>query len=237
MERRVVFSGRLFPALLLMPQLAVTIVFFFWPAAQAILQSVLRQDAFGLSTRFVGGANFTAIFADPYYLASVEVTLCLQRCGGGAGAGAGAVVRGDGRPRRARRHHLQDGADAALRDRAGDRRGVVDVSVQSEHRRRRLGIASARRRLEFSTERAPSLAAGDPRRGVEADRLQFPVLSRRAAGDPEIPDRGRGDRRREADAPAVLDGSSFRCWRRPASFCSSSTSSMRSSTRSASSTT
>jgi sn-glycerol 3-phosphate transport system permease protein len=74
MERRVVFAGRLFPALLLMPQLAVTIVFFFWPAGQALVQSVLRQDAFGLSTRFVGWANFTAIFADPSYLGSVEVS-------------------------------------------------------------------------------------------------------------------------------------------------------------------
>ena len=74
MERRVVFAGRLFPALLLIPQLAVTIVFFFWPAAQALLQSVLRQDAFGLSTRFIGGANFTAIFADPSYLAAVELS-------------------------------------------------------------------------------------------------------------------------------------------------------------------
>ena len=58
MERRVVFSGWLFPALLLLPQLAVTLVFFFWPAAQAILQSVRREDAFGLSTRFVGAENF-----------------------------------------------------------------------------------------------------------------------------------------------------------------------------------
>lgn len=74
MERRVVFSGRLFPALLLMPQLAVTIVFFFWPAAQALLQSVEREDAFGLSTHFVGWANFAAIFSDPSYLASVEVS-------------------------------------------------------------------------------------------------------------------------------------------------------------------
>jgi sn-glycerol 3-phosphate transport system permease protein len=74
MDHRVIFAGRLFPAFLLMPQLAVTIVFFFWPAAQALLQSVLRQDAFGLSTRFVGGANFTAIFADPSYLASVELS-------------------------------------------------------------------------------------------------------------------------------------------------------------------
>jgi sn-glycerol 3-phosphate transport system permease protein len=74
MERRVVFSGRVFPILLLMPQLAVTIVFFFWPAAQALLQSVEREDAFGLSTHFVGWANFAAIFSDPSYLASVEVS-------------------------------------------------------------------------------------------------------------------------------------------------------------------
>jgi sn-glycerol 3-phosphate transport system permease protein len=63
-----------FPVLLLMPQLAVTIVFFFWPAAQALLQSVEREDAFGLTTHFVGWANFAAIFSDPSYLASVEVS-------------------------------------------------------------------------------------------------------------------------------------------------------------------
>jgi sn-glycerol 3-phosphate transport system permease protein len=74
-ERRVVFSGWMFPALLLMPQLAVTIVFFFWPAGQAIVQSVQRGDAFGLSTRFVGLENFAAVLAEPSYLASVEVTL------------------------------------------------------------------------------------------------------------------------------------------------------------------
>ncbi len=74
MERRVVFPGRLFPALLLVPQLAVSVVFFFWPAAQALLQSVRREDAFGLSKHFVGLDNFAAILADPSYLASVEVS-------------------------------------------------------------------------------------------------------------------------------------------------------------------
>ena len=74
MERRVVFPGRLFPALLVMPQLAVTGVFFFWPAGQSVLQSVQRGDAFGLSTRFAGVENFAALLADPFYLASVEVT-------------------------------------------------------------------------------------------------------------------------------------------------------------------
>ncbi|HEX6441427.1 MAG TPA: sn-glycerol-3-phosphate ABC transporter permease UgpA [Stellaceae bacterium] len=74
MERRVIFSGWLFPAILLTPQLAVTLVFFFWPAAQAILQSVQREDAFGLSTVFVGWENFAALFADPDYVGSFMIT-------------------------------------------------------------------------------------------------------------------------------------------------------------------
>jgi sn-glycerol 3-phosphate transport system permease protein len=75
MERRVVFSGWVFPIFLLVPQLAVTFLFFFWPAGQAILQSMQGGDAFGLSTRFVGLENFAAVLADPTYLASVEVTV------------------------------------------------------------------------------------------------------------------------------------------------------------------
>src|SRR5437868_14954055 len=75
MERRVVFSGWLFPVLLLLPQLAVTLVFFFWPAAQAILQSMRREDAFGLSTRFVAAENFTAVLGDPLFLGAAEGTL------------------------------------------------------------------------------------------------------------------------------------------------------------------
>jgi sn-glycerol 3-phosphate transport system permease protein len=74
MDRRVVFSGWLLPAALLLPQLAVTVVFFFWPAGQAVVQSLQRGDAFGLSIRFAGWANFAALFADPDYLAAFSVT-------------------------------------------------------------------------------------------------------------------------------------------------------------------
>ena len=74
MQRRVVFEGKLLPYLLVAPQLAVTLVFFFWPAAEAIYFSTQRQDAFGLSTMFVGFENFAAVFADPGYLASFRVT-------------------------------------------------------------------------------------------------------------------------------------------------------------------
>ena len=74
MDRRVVFSGWLLPALLLLPQLAVTVIFFFWPAGQAIVQSVQGGDAFGLSTRFVGWDNFATVFADPNYVFAFGVT-------------------------------------------------------------------------------------------------------------------------------------------------------------------
>jgi sn-glycerol 3-phosphate transport system permease protein len=80
MDRRVVFSGWLFPAALLLPQLAVTVIFFFWPAGQAIVQSVQGGDAFGLSTRFVGGDNFATLFADPNYLFSFAVTAFFSVC-------------------------------------------------------------------------------------------------------------------------------------------------------------
>jgi sn-glycerol 3-phosphate transport system permease protein len=74
MERRVFFSGWVLPVLLLLPQLAVTVVFFFWPAGQAIVQSMQGGDAFGLSTRFVGGDNFATLFADPNYIFAFGVT-------------------------------------------------------------------------------------------------------------------------------------------------------------------
>ena len=73
-EKRVVFRSAWLPWLLIGPQAAVIGVFFFWPAAQAILQSVQQQDAFGTSTEWVGLANFERIFSDPSYLASFRTT-------------------------------------------------------------------------------------------------------------------------------------------------------------------
>ena len=75
MRRRVIFPNKVLPYVLLAPQLAVTLVFFFWPAAQALYQSVLIQDPFGLRTQFVWFENFQAILTDPLYLGSARVTL------------------------------------------------------------------------------------------------------------------------------------------------------------------
>ena len=74
MEKRVRFNSRWLPWLLVAPQMAVVLVFFFWPAAQALYQSLLSQDAFGMSTEFVGMENFARLFADPTYLESFETT-------------------------------------------------------------------------------------------------------------------------------------------------------------------
>jgi sn-glycerol 3-phosphate transport system permease protein len=75
LEKRVVFRSAWLPYALVAPQLAITLVFFIWPASQALWQSMFIQDAFGLSTRFVGLDNFARLFADPGYLHSVRVTV------------------------------------------------------------------------------------------------------------------------------------------------------------------
>ncbi len=74
MEKRVVFRQRWLPYLLIAPQIAVTLVFFIWPASQALWQSTLQQDPFGLSATFVGLENFRHLLHDPDYLNSFEVT-------------------------------------------------------------------------------------------------------------------------------------------------------------------
>ena len=74
MEKRVLFRSRWLPWALLLPQLAIVGVFFFWPASQAILQSVQMEDAFGMSREFVGLENFERLWNDSSYLASFQVT-------------------------------------------------------------------------------------------------------------------------------------------------------------------
>ena len=74
MEKRVTFKGWLLPLILLLPQVVVTAVFFFYPAGQAIYQSLFIPDPFGLSMRWVGLGNFEFLLGDPYYRASFVTT-------------------------------------------------------------------------------------------------------------------------------------------------------------------
>lgn len=75
MYSRSYYGKSLLPYLLIAPQLAITGVFFLWPAGVALWQAMQRQDAFGTSSEFVGFANFAQLFADPLYLDSLKTTL------------------------------------------------------------------------------------------------------------------------------------------------------------------
>ncbi len=74
MEKRVRFKSAWLPWLLIAPQMAVIVVFFFWPASQALVQSLQLQDAFGTSTEWVGLDNFRRLFEDPGYIDSFKTT-------------------------------------------------------------------------------------------------------------------------------------------------------------------
>jgi sn-glycerol 3-phosphate transport system permease protein len=75
MTPRATFPHKVLPYLLLAPQLAITLVFFYWPASQAVRQSLLREDPFGLRSKFVGLANFRHVLSQPNYINSLEVTV------------------------------------------------------------------------------------------------------------------------------------------------------------------
>ena len=75
MENRAIFSGRMLAYLLVLPQFAISLIFFYWPAIQALWQSFLVQDAFGLSTEFVWFENYVNLLKTPEYYQAIGVTL------------------------------------------------------------------------------------------------------------------------------------------------------------------
>lgn len=75
MQKRVVFRHRWLPYLLVAPQIAITLVFFFWPSYQALESSFFIEDAFGFSRQWVGFENYAALFRDEGYLRSFRTTL------------------------------------------------------------------------------------------------------------------------------------------------------------------
>ncbi|HEU6441483.1 MAG TPA: sn-glycerol-3-phosphate ABC transporter permease UgpA [Microvirga sp.] len=74
MEKRAHISGWTLPLLLILPQMAITVIFFYWPASQAIWQSFLREDAFGLASEFVGFENYAGLFEQPEYYRAMVTT-------------------------------------------------------------------------------------------------------------------------------------------------------------------
>jgi len=91
-EKRVVFRSAWLPYALVAPQIAITIVFFFWPAVQAGWYSFQLQDAFGERTQFVGLANFAALFSDANYLYSFQVTAVFSVLVAGSGIAISLVL-------------------------------------------------------------------------------------------------------------------------------------------------
>ena len=75
MIKRSHFSSKTLAYLLITPQILVTLTFFYWPAVQGLLQSVMLSDPFGQRSRFVWFDNFMTIFTDPLYLKSISITL------------------------------------------------------------------------------------------------------------------------------------------------------------------
>lgn len=74
MEKRAHISGWTLPLLLILPQMAITVIFFYWPASQAIWQSFLREDAFGLASEFVGFENYASLFEQSEYYRAMVTT-------------------------------------------------------------------------------------------------------------------------------------------------------------------
>jgi sn-glycerol 3-phosphate transport system permease protein len=103
-EKRVRFKSWWLPWVLVAPQMVIVLVFFFWPAAQALYQSVLQEDAFGTSSEFVGMQNFVRLWQDETYLASFKTTAVFSLLVAGLGLSismvlavmADRVVRGAG---------------------------------------------------------------------------------------------------------------------------------------------
>jgi len=75
MNKRSTYKSGYLPYLLILPQVVVTLTFFYWPALQGLIQSFLLSDPFGQKSSFVGFYNYIEIFTDPLYLQSILTTL------------------------------------------------------------------------------------------------------------------------------------------------------------------
>ena len=192
------------PYLLVAPQIVITLVFFFWPSGQAIWQSLLVEDAFGGNTQVRLVRQFRAPLQRSGLLRLGAAHRGVQRRWSpsiGLALSLLLAVMADRVIRGATAYKtLLVWPYAVAPAVAGvlwgflfnPSVGIVAWMLQG------IGID-----FNYVQQRQPGAAAGGDRRGLEPDQLQFPVLPRRPAVDPEVADRGRGDRRRRA-RPALL---------------------------------
>jgi sn-glycerol 3-phosphate transport system permease protein len=204
MEKRVLFRSSWLPWALLAPQLIIVGVFFFWPAGQALVQSLQQQDAFGNSVTWVGLDNFKALWNDSTYMASFQTTLIFSALVTVLGLSialvlavfADRVVRGS---RFYRSVLILPYAVAP----------VVTGLLWSFMFSSSIGIVAYwLKKMGFSWNHLlngnDAMGAGRDGRRVEADLVQLPVLPGGPAVDSQVADRGRRHRRCAPHAP-VLD--------------------------------
>ena len=144
-DGRYAFRGKkhlLLPLLFLLPQLAITVVFFFYPAGEALMGSFYMEDSFGLSKEFVGLDNFITLFSDPSYLETLRLTL-----------GDRPAVRGPRRSGELGRHAVQIHAHHPLRRRAAARGRALAVPVQPFRGRAHRAAPSLRVYVEPQNQR------------------------------------------------------------------------------------
>jgi sn-glycerol 3-phosphate transport system permease protein len=91
-SKRTDFPHKVLPYVLLLPQMAVTVVFFLWPAGETFVQAFERQDPFGLKTTFVWFENFSRLFRDPKYIDSIGTTAIFAVCTAGLSIGLALIL-------------------------------------------------------------------------------------------------------------------------------------------------
>ncbi len=74
-DKQIIYKNPVLPYLLILPELVIILLFFFWPAAQAFYQSFLREDPFGLNSTFIWFDNYRDVLTDPFYLSSLKTTV------------------------------------------------------------------------------------------------------------------------------------------------------------------
>ena len=136
-----------------LPQLAITLVFFYWPASQAAWTSFRLEDAFGTSSEFVGFENYQILLQDHGYYDAMGNTAVFSAFVAGLSLSLALLLAVMADKQIARRHGLPHAADLALRRRARHRRRALAVHVPALARHDRPQSARARHRLEPAAQR------------------------------------------------------------------------------------
>ena len=75
MIKRVIFKNQRLPYLLILPELLIILVFFYWPSIQAIFWSLTLEPPFGGPAQWVGLDNFRELLDSEEYYSSAGITL------------------------------------------------------------------------------------------------------------------------------------------------------------------